>query len=523
MLPLIMPKDGAARKLCRVLRPGLALLAVLLALTAPPPSAQSTTTFDVVEKSIPELQDAMRSGRVTSRQLVEAYLDRIRRYDKAGPALNAYIALNPRALDEAAALDEERRRTGARGILHGIPIAVKDNYITADLPTTNGSKSLEGFIAGKDAFIVEKLRRAGVVVLGKTNLHEFAYGITSISSMGGQTKNPYDLSRNPGGSSGGTGAAVAASLAAAGLGTDTCGSIRIPAAHNALVGMRGTMGLSSRRGIMPLATTQDGGGPIARSVTDLAIMLDAIVGEDPDDPVTAGAGRNIPRTYLGVIGDRELGDARIGVLTPLFGTAPEDQEVAAIVREAITAIQEMGAGAVEVSMPDLLEILQGTSVINAEFKFDLQDFLKPFPNAPVHTLTEVIAGGKFDPAVDGVLRRAEAVATRESSAYDEALARREAVRQRIITTMTTRGVTALAYPVIRRKAAAIGQTQGGSNCQLSATTGLPALAVPAGFTPDGLPVGLELLGMPFTEPHLLKIAYAYEQVMSPRRPPKSTP
>ena len=244
--------------------------------------------------------------------------------------------------------------------------------------------------------------------------------------MGGQTKNPYDLSRNPGGSSGGTGAAVAASLAAAGMGTDTCGSIRIPAAHNALVGLRGTMGLSSRRGIVPLAATQDSGGPLARSITDLAIMLDATVGEDPDDPITSGAGAHIPRTYLGSIGDRELGDARIGVLTPLFGDAPEDAEVAAIVREAIIALRDLGADTVEIPMPDLNEILMGTSVINGEFKFDLQDFLKPFPNAPVHSLAEIIAGGKFDPAVDGVLRRAEAVQARESAAHDEALTRREA-------------------------------------------------------------------------------------------------
>jgi Asp-tRNA(Asn)/Glu-tRNA(Gln) amidotransferase A subunit family amidase len=488
-----------------------------------PPAPRAGAGFDVAEKSIAELQDAMRSGRVTSRQLVEAYLDRIRRYDTAGPTLKAYLALNPRALDDADALDEERRRSGARGILHGIPIVVKDNYITADLPTTVGSKSLEAFVAGRDAFQVAKLRRAGVVILGKANLHEFAYGITSISSMGGQTRNPYDPTRNPGGSSGGTGAAVAASLAAAGMGTDTCGSIRIPAAHNALVGLRPSVGLSSRRGIVPLAMTQDSGGPIARSITDLAIMLDATVGEDPEDPATSGAAAHIPRSYLGVIGDRELGDARIGVLTPLFGTAPEDAEVAAIVREAITALDDLGAGTVEVSMPDLNDILMGTSVINAEFKFDLEDFLKPFPNAPVHSLAEVVAGGKFDPAVDGVLRRANAISSRESPAYDEALVRREIVRQRILTTMAQRGITVLAYPVIRRKAAVIGQTQGGSNCQLSATTGLPALAVPAGFTADGLPVGLELLGTPYSEPHLLKVAYAYEQVMSPRRPPRSTP
>ena len=194
-------------------------------------AAPQTSDFVVVEKSILELQNAMEDGAVTSRQLVEQYLARIRQYDQAGPQLNAFIALNPRALDDAAALDAERRAGRVRGPLHGIPIVVKDNYATADMPTTGGSKALEGFETGRDAFMVKKLRDAGAVIIGKTNLHELAYGITTISSMGGQTRNPYDPTRNPGGSSGGTGAAVAASFAAAGMGTDTCGSIRNPSSR----------------------------------------------------------------------------------------------------------------------------------------------------------------------------------------------------------------------------------------------------------------------------------------------------
>ncbi len=500
----------------------LALMAAA-ALTVPAATQDAGPAFSVVEKSIPQLQEAMRTGRVTSRQLVEAYLDRIRRYDKAGPAINAMIALNPKALEAADALDAERRARGARGILHGIPIVVKDNYVTADMPTTAGSKALEGFMAGRDAFMVKKLRDAGVVIIGKTNLHELAYGITTISSMGGQTRNPYDPSRNPGGSSGGTGAAVAASFAAAGMGTDTCGSIRIPSANNSLVGLRGSQGLSSRSGIVPLSLTQDIGGPIARSITDLAIMLDATVGEDPDDPVTEASRGHIPRTYLGSIGDRDIVDARIGILTQYFGTAPEDAEVARIVREAAESLHDLGADVVEVTIPGFDELVAGTSVINAEFKFDLLDFFKPFPNAPVHSLGEIIASGKFDPAIDGVIRRAESVAMRETDAYLTSLDKREAARQAIVMAMGQRGLTALAYPTLRRKPAVIGQAQPGSNCQLSAATDLPAISIPAGFTTDGLPVGLELLGRPFGEPSLLRVAYAYEQVMSPRRPPKSTP
>jgi Asp-tRNA(Asn)/Glu-tRNA(Gln) amidotransferase A subunit family amidase len=519
-------------------RLGIATLAALIVATVlsaaritgqQPSSANSVprpagaSTFEVYEKSITELQDAMRSGRVTSRQLVEAYLARIRAYDKQGPAINAFIALNPHALADADALDAERRSRGPRGPLHGIPIAVKDNYVTSDMPTTAGSKALEGFEARRDAFMVKKLRDAGAVIVGKTNLHELAYGITSISSMGGQTKNPYALNRNPGGSSGGTGAAVAASFAAAGMGTDTCGSIRNPSASNNLVGLRGTLGLSSRDGIVPLAHTQDIGGPLARSVTDLALMLDATVGADPADPRSRASEGHIPRTYLSAIGDASLQDARLGVFAPLFGNAPEDEEVGQLVRTAIAALRQLGADVVDVTIPDYDAAMQGTSVINAEFKFDLIDFLAKYPQAPVHTLGEIIASGKYDKAIEGVIKRAEEVSSRDSDAYRTALAKRDQARRVVLEAMTARGITALAFPTLRRKPAVIGEPQGGSNCQLSATTGLPAISIPAGFTADGVPVGLELLGLPWSEGALLKAAYAYERSVGPRQPPRSTP
>jgi Asp-tRNA(Asn)/Glu-tRNA(Gln) amidotransferase A subunit family amidase len=487
------------------------------------PARAAAPSYDVYEQSIVELQDAMRSGRVTSHQLVDAYLARIRAYDRQGPAINAFITLNPHALADADALDAERRTRGARGPLHGIPIAIKDNYATADLPTTAGSKALEGFEPKRDAFMVKKLRDAGAVIIGKTNLHELAYGITSISSMGGQTKNPYDLKRNPGGSSGGTGAAVAASFAAAGMGTDTCGSIRNPSASNNLVGLRGTLGLSSRDGIVPLSHTQDIGGPLARTVTDLAIMLDATVGADAADPVSRGSDGHVPRTYLSAIGDSSLQDARIGVFAPLFGNAPEDEEVGRLVREAIAALRQLGADVVDLTIPNYDEAMQGTSVINAEFKFDLMDFLARFPGAPVHTLGEIIASGKYDKAIDGVLKRAEEATARDSEAYRASLKKREAAHEAVLAAMTARGLTALAYPTLRRKAALVGEAQAGSNCQLSATTGLPAISIPAGFTADGVPVGMDLLGLPWTEGALLKTAYAYERRAGPRKPPPSTP
>jgi amidase len=512
-----------------------ALLAVLLAAAtlapqapqvgqiAPLPAAAPASSFDVTEKTVVQLLAAQRIGTVTSHDLVEKYLARIKAYDQEGPRLNAMVALNPKALEQADALDAERRAGRVRGPLHGIPIVVKDNYATADMPTTAGSLALAGFQTGRDAFMVKKLRDAGVVIIGKTNLHELAYGITTISSGGGQTRNPYDPTRNPGGSSGGTGAAVAASFAATGMGSDTCGSIRNPSSANSLWGLRGTIGLSSRDGIVPLAHSQDIGGPLARTVADLLLMLDATVGFDPADPSTRESQNHIPRTYNGSVGDAGLGDVTIGILRPLFGSAPEDEEAAAIVLQAVEDIRALGAGVVDVPYGGLDELLRDTSVINAEFKFDLQDFLGRYPSAPVHSLAEILSSGKYHQAVEGVLKRANDVASRDTESYRASLSKREQTRAAILSLMNERGITAFVYPTLRRKPAVIGQPQIGSNCQLSATTGLPAMSMPAGFTPDGLPVGMDLLGRPWSEPMLLKVAYSYERAVAPRKPPKTTP
>ena len=243
-----------------------------------------TRSFELMEATIPELQAALAAGTVTSRELVTRYLARIDAYDQKGPALNAISAINDRALAEADALDAERKTRAPRGPLHGIPVIIKDNYETVTMQTADGSRALAGWVAGTDAVLVKKLRDAGVIVIAKSNMHEFARGITTLGSLFGQTRNPYALDRNPGGSSGGTGAAIAANFAAVGMGSDTCGSIRIPASHNSLVGIRGTQGLASRTGIIPLSSTQDIGGPIGRTVTDVAIVLDTIVGYDPADP-----------------------------------------------------------------------------------------------------------------------------------------------------------------------------------------------------------------------------------------------
>ncbi len=477
----------------------------------------------LAERSIETLQAAMAAGRTSSRDLVTAAFARMDAYDQQGPALDAMIVRNPQALADADALDRERRSGHVRGPLHGIPVVVKDNYATDGLPTTAGSIALKGFQTHADAFQVKKLREAGAVIVGKTNLHELAYGITTISSAGGQTRNPYDPSRNPGGSSGGTGAAVAASFATAGLGSDTCGSIRIPAAHNNLFGLRATMGLSSRAGIVPLSHTQDVGGPLARTVADLALVLDATVGEDPDDPVTTLGDGHRPESYRASLDAGALRGARIGVLAELFGGMPEDEEVRAVVRHALDAMANRGATLVDVTDPGLRDDLSGTSVIAAEFKWDLADYLARWPDAPVHSLREILDKGAYGPAVETVLTRADQTEARDSPAYQAALAKRRVARTETDALFAREHLDALAYPVLTRKPALIGMPQRGNNCQLSATTGLPALAMPAGFTGDGLPVGVELLGPAWSEPRLLALGYAYEQAEQPRRAPALRP
>ncbi|MGH9330873.1 MAG: amidase family protein, partial [Vicinamibacterales bacterium] len=400
-----------------------------------PGPAATGSDFNVVEKTIAELQDTMRAGSLTSRRLVELYLARIAAYDRHGPALNAMVSLNQQAVRVADALDRERATKGMRGPLHGIPIVVKDNFETSDMPTAAGSLALASFQTSTDAYQIERLRAAGAVIIGKTNMHELASGITTISSIAGQTRNPYDLTRNPGGSSGGTGAAVASSFAAAGMGSDTCGSIRIPASHNNLVGLRGTRGLASGRGIVPLAHTQDIGGPLARTLADLALLLDATVGPDPEDPATNVSAGKIPKSFGEALKPGGLKGARLGVLASLFGTAPEDGEVAGIVRKAIDEMKKEGAEPIDVTVPGLDDLLRGSGVIDAEFKFDLAEYLERQPGAPVRSLAEILQLGLYDDSMATALNRRNNVEKRETDDYRRALVKRAAIRNAVVAAM----------------------------------------------------------------------------------------
>jgi Asp-tRNA(Asn)/Glu-tRNA(Gln) amidotransferase A subunit family amidase len=486
------------------------------------PGTQKPPLYDAFEKTIPDLQEAMSRGEVTSRELVRQYLERIEVFDRRGPVLNSLIYVNPHALVEAEALDRERSSKGARGPLHGIPILLKDNYDTRDMPTTASSLALAGHVPRDDGFQVRRLRAAGAVFLGKTNMHELARGITTISSLGGQTRNPYDPARNPGGSSGGTAAAVAANLGAVGMGSDTCGSIRIPAANNNLFGLRVTQGLSSRTGIIPLSHTQDVGGPIARSVIDLVLVLDATVGADPADPQTAVSAGHVPGTYTAFLRREALSAARLGLLKPFLKTEAPEKEITDVVLAAVETMRKEGAETVEVDVENLAALLEGSGVIGMEFKFDLEDYLRASGTAPVKSLSEILERGLYHDALGAVFRTSNE-AVEDSPEYRKALGGREELKRALLRVMDENRLDAIVYPTLRVKPVRVGDSQPGTSCAVSANSGLPAFSLPAGFTADGVPVGLELLGKPFEEPRLIAMAYAYEQAAKPRKPPARTP
>ena len=385
---------------------------------APPETARSG--FDVAERSVSELGAAMADGTVTAVELVAAYLDRIEAFDRRGPALNAMIAINPRAAEVAAERDAERAAGDVRGPLHGVPVVVKDNYDTADMPTTAGTLGLATSVPPDDSTQVRRLREAGAIVLGKTNMHELARGITTVASFGGQTRNPYDPTRNPGGSSGGTGAAVGASFGAFGMGSDTCGSIRIPSAHHALVGLRGTRGLASGDGIVPLSLTQDIGGP-----------ADAVGARPRLRPRRDGGIRSGRRDDAAQRGQRarhvhclpERARARRGAgsaLVPgMFDEGDAGRPVRDVIERAAEDMERLGATVVEIEDLDPSELTQDASVIGQEFPFHLDAYLEATPSAHVRSLADFVSAGLYH----GILGRRARPLARGGGARHRGLSR----------------------------------------------------------------------------------------------------
>jgi amidase len=486
--------------------------------------------FKIVEATITDMQKAMETGKITSHQLVQMYLDRIAKYDDQGPAINAITTLNPKALDTADQLDKERQTKGPRGPLHGIPIIVKENYDTFDMQTTAGSASLAGSIPPDDAYMVAKLREAGAIIIAKSNMAEFAFSaLETVSSLGGITHNPYALDRVPAGSSGGTGASIAANFAAAGLGTDTGNSIRGPSSHNSLVGIRPTIGLTSRDGIIPLNLARDVGGPMARTVTDAAILLDAFAGYDPKDPVTASSIGHVPDTYTSYLKKDGLKGVRIGVLREFIDTPTIDPEVKRLMEQSIKDLEKQGAVIVDPFVIPNLADIRSKATGGSPFEYELNEYLKTLgPDAKMKSLDDIIASGKFDPSIkDRMLTNQKADgAPFDDPAYLKGEYYRQQYRIAVLKAMADYNVDAIIYPTWNNPPRLIGDMtspDGNNSGLMSPPTGFPALTVPMGFSYDKYPAGLQMLGRPFTEGLLIQYAYAYEQATLHRHAPDSTP
>ena len=515
----------------------------LFVLSAKP--AQSAT-FNLQEASVSSINRAFDAGALTSEELVQLYLNRIEAYDDAGPALNSLITVNPNALQTAAALDLERQATGPRSILHGIPVILKDNFDTFDLPTTGGSVALQGSIPPDDAYVVKQLRDAGAIILAKANLDEWAHGGApggGYSSVGGQTKNPYNLNRGPAGSSGGPGAAIAANFGTIGLGTDTGGSIRGPAAANGLVGIKPTLGLTSRDGIIPFSLTLDTGGPLTRTVTDAAITLGFMTGVDPNDPVTKESEGKFFTDYTQFLDKDALQGARIGVARDFFG---RNSDIDQAIEQAIAEIKALGATVVEsVTFPTEVLAARGgiySTISDTEFKAQIADYLETLSDEYPKTLAEVIeisqspevANSEF-PVFPGVLTRlleAEVRGPLTDPAYLDALNNGLAlIKNTTLNVLDSNDLDAIIYPTSGCPASPgsgiVDPTyvcgQGRSATNIANLTGFPDVQVPAGFTSDGLPIALSFFGNAYSEPNLLGYAYAYEQATKLRRPSSLVP
>jgi amidase len=518
-------------------------------------SRASGATLDLKTATVADLQAAYAAG-LTAEQVTAAYLARIAAYDQQGPVINTVIALNPHALEEARALDAERKVGKVRGPLHGVPIVLKDNIDTFDLPTTAGSQLLAGSLPPDDAFVTRKLRAAGAIIVAKVNLSEWAGGGGSVSgasdptitkaghvpngfsSQGGQTRNPHDLARGPAGSSGGTGAAIAASFAQFGLGTDTAASVRGPANAGGVFGLKTTHGLVSRDGVVPLALTFDTVGPLARSAYDIAAALTVMAGIDPDDDSTLKSAGRVPSDYTAALKPGALKGARIGIARDFFG---KDAEVDAVVETAITKLRELGAIIVEdIRIPPPVLAARGplyNTIRSADFKAQIADYLATTaPQYPknIHDLARLAndpATGYRSPGkAFGLKYQAETALDLGDPVYvaarEEGLAYVHAAMEGLFA---NHQLHALLYPTAPTPVSLIdnppeaGGAGGGSPLNIANLTGFPDLVVPAGLSPRGLPVTFSLLGRAFTEARLLAFAHDYELATHAVVVPKHTP
>ncbi|MEM8485398.1 MAG: amidase family protein [Bacteroidota bacterium] len=503
------------------------ILVALVTLVSACQPRQHAVEIDLSELTVADIHNAYNNGDYTAEQLVEAYIARIQQFDQA-TGMNAIVLINPDAREDARALDIELQNNGTLRPLHGIPMIVKDNYNTIGLQTAAGSVALKGFTPDTDAFQVSKLKEAGAIIIAKSNMAEWAFSPRHTeSSLAGTTRNPYNLAHVPAGSSGGTGAGVASNFGTIGLGTDTGNSIRGPSSHNALVGFRSTLGLTSREGIVPLYLRNDVGGPMCRTVEDATRVLEVIAGHDPADPVTKYSEGKIPENYMQFLQPDGLQGARIGVLRALSDDDPHP-EVNALFEQAIEDLQHLGAAIVDpVQIPDFASLRQNQWC--AAFKNDLEEYLATYVKRDsIQTLEDVIAYGGYSAFVGDGLNymlenegRSEAPNIACKDPFTDAL--RIAFREAIENEMDRLNLDAIVYPSWNHPPSLLDdfmEGYKGDNSQIiSPHTGQPAFTVPMGFTTGNLPAGLQFLGRMFDEPTLIRLAYAYEQGTRHRKPP----
>ena len=516
----VYPALGAAREISRPLTPAPA----------------EVKPFELDEITITELQDGINSGKFTARSLVEKYKSRIEEIDKRGPAVNAVIELNPDAEAIADELDQERKGKGPRGALHGIPVLIKDNIDTADrMMTTAGSLALVGSKPPKDSFVAQKLRAAGAVILGKTNLSEWAnirssHSTSGWSGRGGLTKNPYALDRNACGSSSGTGAGISANLAAAGIGTETDGSIVCPSSSNGLAGIKPTVGLVSRAGIIPISHSQDGAGPMCRTVRDAAILLGALTGVDPEDSATAASAGKSQTDYAQYCDPNGLRGARIGVARKYFGF---NDAVDALMEESLDVMKRQGATLIDPADIETFGKFDDSEllVFMYELKADLNAYLSRVgPTAPVRTLKDIIAFNNRNRQKEmpyfgqDLFLKAEEKGPLTEKAYLDAVAKNHqlACTEGIDAIMDKHQLDALVAPTggpAWLTDLVNGDHSAGGSSNAAAVAGYPNINVTAGSI-FGLPVGISFFGRAWSEPTLIKLAYAFEQATKARQTPK---
>jgi amidase len=506
---------------------------------SPRESAPEVKPFELEEITIGELQDGMKSGKFTAHSLAEKYLARIDEIDKRGPAINAVIELNPDALSIADALDQERKAKGPRGPLHGIPMLIKDNIDTGDrMMTTAGSLALQGSKAPKDSFVAQKLRAAGAVILGKTNLSEWAntrssHSVSGWSGRGGLTRNPYALDRNPCGSSSGTGSGISANLAAAGIGTETDGSIVCPSSSNGLAGIKPTVGLVSRAGIIPISHTQDGAGPMCRTLRDAAIVLGALTGVDPEDAATSASAGKAQTDYAQYCDPNGLKGARIGVARKYFGF---NDAVDALMEQSLDVMKKQGAILVDPADIETLGKFDDSEALlfMYELKADLAAYLARLgPGAPVKSLKDVIEFNDRNRAKEmpyfgqDLLVKSETKGPLTEKEYLDALAKNHqlARTEGIDATMDKFHLDAIVGPTggpAWITDLITGDHFSGGSSNAAAVAGYPNINVTAGSV-SGLPVGISFFGRAWSEPTLIKLAYSFEQATKARQKPRFLP